>query len=346
MNFPATVTAAKGLTITCRVFDPATRTWYDAPGWTATEASADLTTLTATALNSATENRYSGTVAVPDGGNYVVEYLDGSDILAEEAVDYRLQYLTGDSYARLGAPAGASIAADIATKAPSATALSNAVWTNAAAAYLDAAISSRASQTSVNTIDDFLDTEMAQVLAAVDTEVAAITTTLGAAGAGLTGIPNSAGVTTLLSRIVGTLAAGTHTAQTGDSFARLGAPAGASVSADVAAVKAETATIVADTGTDGVVVAAGSKTGYALTADYDPAKTALTTATTAADGDTLTANSILEILRRLRWILQNRLEIDDATGAIVVRKDDGTTQALAGGTVTDNSTTTVRTRVG
>lgn len=37
------------------------------------------------------------------------------------------------------------------------------------------------------------------------------------------------------------------TAQTGDSFARLGAPAGASVSADIAAVKAETALIVADT---------------------------------------------------------------------------------------------------
>lgn len=35
--------------------------------------------------------------------------------------------------------------------------------------------------------------------------------------------------------------------QTGDGFARLGAPAGASLSADVAAVKAETAAIVADT---------------------------------------------------------------------------------------------------
>lgn len=34
---------------------------------------------------------------------------------------------------------------------------------------------------------------------------------------------------------------------TGDAFARLGAPVGASISADVAAVKAETATIVADT---------------------------------------------------------------------------------------------------
>jgi hypothetical protein len=54
---------------------------------------------------------------------------------------------------------------------------------------LDATVSSRASQTSVNTIDDFLDTEVAAILAAVDTEVAAIITTLGVAGAGLTAIP-------------------------------------------------------------------------------------------------------------------------------------------------------------
>jgi hypothetical protein len=38
-------------------------------------------------------------------------------------------------------------------------------------------------------------------------------------------------------------AAGYGTAQTGDSFARLGAPAGASVSADVAAVKSDTAAV-------------------------------------------------------------------------------------------------------
>ncbi len=53
----------------------------------------------------------------------------------------------------------------------------------------------------------------------------------------------AAGVTVLAS--VGTAA--TNTAQTGDSFARLGAPAGASVSADVAAVKTETASIQTDT---------------------------------------------------------------------------------------------------
>ena len=44
---------------------------------------------------------------------------------------------------------------------------------------LDGTVSSRASQTSVNTIDDFLDTEVAAILAAVDTEIAAIITTLG-----------------------------------------------------------------------------------------------------------------------------------------------------------------------
>jgi hypothetical protein len=43
---------------------------------------------------------------------------------------------------------------------------------------------------------------------------------------------------TLLARIVGTLLAGNHTAQTGDGFARLGAPVGASISADIAAIQA------------------------------------------------------------------------------------------------------------
>jgi hypothetical protein len=56
----------------------------------------------------------------------------------------------------------------------------------------------------------------------------------------------AAPVTVLAS--VGTAA--TSTAQTGDAYARLGAPAGASVSADVAAVKTQTAAIETDTGTD------------------------------------------------------------------------------------------------
>lgn len=47
-------------------------------------------------------------------------------------------------------------------------------------------------------------------------------------------------------------------------YSRLGAPAGASIAADIAAVKVDTAAVLDDTGTSGVVVASGSKTGYSL----------------------------------------------------------------------------------
>ena len=72
-------------------------------------------------------------------------------------------------------------------------------------------------------------------------------------------------------------------AMTGDAYARLGAPTGASTAADIAAVKADTAAVLLDTGTDGVVVAAASKTGYALSAAgvqaiWDALTTALITA--------------------------------------------------------------------
>lgn len=57
------------------------------------------------------------------------------------------------------------------------------------------------------------------------------------------------GTTTLLSKIVGTLAAGTHNPQSGDAYARLGAPAGASVSADIAAVKTDTSSTLTNSNT-------------------------------------------------------------------------------------------------
>jgi len=44
---------------------------------------------------------------------------------------------------------------------------------------VNATIGSRASQTSLDTVDDFLDTEVAAILAAVDTEIASIISTLG-----------------------------------------------------------------------------------------------------------------------------------------------------------------------
>lgn len=78
---------------------------------------------------------------------------------------------TGDSFARIGAPVGASISADVAAvKAETSSILTDTAEIGAAGAGLTAL----ATQSSVNTIDDFLDTEISAILAAVDTEVAAI----------------------------------------------------------------------------------------------------------------------------------------------------------------------------
>jgi len=88
-----------------------------------------------------------------------------------------IDYLTGDIFARLGAPAGASVSADIAavnaktTNLPATPAAVGSAMTLTAA--YDAA-KTAASQDSVNTISGYIDTEVASILAAVDTEVAGI----------------------------------------------------------------------------------------------------------------------------------------------------------------------------
>lgn len=122
-----------------------------------------------------------------------------------------------------------------------------------------------------------------------------------------------------------------ETLQTGDNFARLGAPAGASVSADVAAVKSDTAAILVDTGTtldaripaalvggrmDSSVgaMAANTVTATAIAAD---AITAAKIATGAIDADALATDAINEIA-------DGFLDRDMSTGA-------------------DNGSTTVRT---
>lgn len=75
--------------------------------------------------------------------------------------------------------------------------------------------------------------------------------------------------------------------------AELGAAVGASISADIAAVKAETASILADTGTDGVVVAAASKSGYSLAADQSGVT--IGTVTTLTDHTPQTADHTTNI---------------------------------------------------
>ena len=77
--------------------------------------------------------------------------------------------------------------------------------------------------------------------------------------------------------------------QTGDSYARLGAPAGESVSADVAAVKAETATIVADTNELQTDLVNGGRLD--LLVDAIKAKTDNLPASPAAVGSAMTLTS-------------------------------------------------------
>lgn len=105
---------------------------------------------------------------------------------------------TGDSFARLGAPAGASVSADVAAvKAQTAAIETDTAEIGAAGAGLTVL----ATQASVNAIDDFLDTEIAAILAAVDTEIAAIIATL-ASGVALTAAERNSVADALLARNV------------------------------------------------------------------------------------------------------------------------------------------------
>jgi hypothetical protein len=183
---------------------------------------------------------------------------------------------TGDAYARLGAPAGASIAADIA-----------AVKTDTAAILLD-------------TGTDGVVIPQAQADKVWNTAAR----TLTALGSGLVAeIWNAltSGMSTagsigkkLADWVVGTIDTYTgNTKQTGDAYARLGAPAGASVSADIADLHAhiltalgyidtEIADILADTNELQTDLTNGGRLDLLI--DAIKAKTDLLTLAAIADG--------------------------------------------------------------
>jgi hypothetical protein len=123
---------------------------------------------------------------------------------------------TGDSFARIGAPAAASIAADLLA------------------------------------IDNFVDGIEASLAAGVT-----VTTNNDKTGYGLSSAAVQAIWDALTSALttVGSIGKRLVDYLTGDIYARIGAPAGASVSADIAAVKVETAAILVDTD---VIGAAGA----------------------------------------------------------------------------------------
>jgi hypothetical protein len=123
-----------------------------------------------------------------------------------------------------------------------------------------------------------------------------------------------------------------HTAQTGDSFARLGAPAGASVSADIATV---------DTNVDSILVDTGTTLPASISALNDIAVSdILTTQMTeayAADG---TAPTLAQAL----FLIQQSIGDFAISGTTVtVKKLDGSTTA-ATYTLDDGTSPTSRTR--
>lgn len=62
-----------------------------------------------------------------------------------------------------------------------------------------------------------------------------------------------------------------------------------------------------------------------------------------SDSLSFPANSLADLVRKLFWVLCNRLVITDASGAFTAYKTDGVTPAAAG-TITDNGATTARSK--
>ena len=236
-----------------------------------------------------------------------------------------------------------------------------------------AGLTALATQASVNTIDDLLDTEVAAIKTVVDAievdtqDIQArlpaalvggrIDASVGAMAANvLTAAATAADFGTEIAAAVwdaltsgmvtvgsigkklsdwtvGTIDTYTgNTKQTGDNFARLGAPAGASVSADIAAVKSDTAATLADTGTDGVVVAAA---GLAADAANEIADALLDRAAGVETGFT-----VRQTLRLMASVLLGKLS-GAATATNVFRDVNDTKDRVTASVDADGNRTSV-----
>lgn len=124
-----------------------------------------------------------------------------------------------------------------------------------------------------------------------------------------------AGTATLLSRVPGTVEP-----QTGDSYARLGAPAGASVSADIAAVQAKTVNLPASPAAVGsaMTLTSGERTSIA---DAALARS-LAAESYASDGAVPTLSQILYMI----WSAIADVSVAGVT--LTTRKLDGSTAAM------------------
>lgn len=211
-------------------------------------------------------------------------------------------------------------------------------------------------QASVNTIDDFLDTEVAAILA--DTNELQVDWTNGGRLDLILDII-AADTTTDIPALINDLPTNAELATalgTADDaiLAVLGTPAGASVSVDIAAVKVDTAAILVDTGTtlDARIPAAlvggrmDSSVG-AMAADTLTASALATDAITeiwakAMSDLAAVPGATASVLTAINWLFElARNKITQTATTQTLLKDDGSTP-LATAAITDDSTTTTR----
>lgn len=203
--------------------------------------------------------------------------------------------MTGDAFARLGAPAGASVSADIAAAKVDTAAIKAKTdsLTFTVAGVADAnVVDWKGSVAPANTGDAFARLG-APAGASVSADVAAVKVDTAAVKVQTDKLAFT--VTNQVDANVLDWKSATAPAMTGDAFARLGAPAGASVSADVAAVKSDTGTILTDvnSGAGAIYTRIGAPAGASLAADIAAvnAKTANLPGSPAAVGSAMALTS-------------------------------------------------------
>ena len=150
-----------------------------------------------------------------------------------------------------------------------------------------------------------------------DTTAGDFTTPLSVGKSLMNGVSLGTGLTVARCTLTDTLTTYTgNTVQTGDAYARLGAPAGASVSADVAAVKSDSAAILDDTGTFGVVLSSATCNKIA---DHGRRRTQAAVEL-SSDGDALSLGSLYGFIQ-----MAQESNTVDTPNFITVYRTDGTT---------------------
>ncbi len=209
---------------------------------------------------------------------------------------------------------------------------------------VDAAVSTRATQTSVDTIDDFLDTEVAAILAAVDTEVAAIkakTDNLPASPAAV-----GSAMTLAADAITSaTIAAGAITSSEAPALANLDAAVStrlatagytAPANSDITAIKAKTDNLPADPADESLLEAA-------IAAKADPGDAmALTGAAVSAilDSNVEGTMTLRQALRVVLAVLAGKAS-GAPNGPLVYRDVFDTKNRVSGAVDTDGNRTSV-----